>query len=92
MLIDTWLMSCRVLGRQVEAATLNLIAAAARTLGGRRLIGAYRPTSKNAMVAGHYARLGFAGIDMPGGDGTRWALDLAAFTPTPTFITVTEQG
>jgi predicted enzyme involved in methoxymalonyl-ACP biosynthesis len=30
MLIDTWLMSCRVLGRQVEQATLNLLAAKAR--------------------------------------------------------------
>src|SRR5262249_40455437 len=29
MAIDTWLMSCRVLGRQVEQATLNLVAAEA---------------------------------------------------------------
>ena len=47
MLIDTWLMSCRVLGRQVEEATLNLIAAQAARLGARRLIGEYRPTAKN---------------------------------------------
>ena len=33
LLIDTWLMSCRVLGRQVESATLNLIVEQARRLG-----------------------------------------------------------
>ncbi len=29
LLIDTWLMSCRVLGRQVEPTTLNLVVAQA---------------------------------------------------------------
>ena len=32
-MIDTWLMSCRVLGRQVEPTTLNLIAQEAREAG-----------------------------------------------------------
>ena len=59
MLIDTWLMSCRVLGRRVEEATLNLVAAEARALGAERLVGEYRPTAKNGMVREHYQRLGF---------------------------------
>ena len=50
--IDTWLMSCRVLGRQVEPTTLNLIAQEARKLGAKRLIGEYIPTKKNGMVKG----------------------------------------
>ncbi len=75
--IDTWLMSCRVLGRGVEAATLNLIAAQAAAMGAERLIGTYIPTAKNAMVADHYQKLGFdaAGI-----------LSLGSFTPIETFI------
>lgn len=60
--IDTWLMSCRVLGRQVEPATLNLIQHQAHALGARRLIGEYIPTRKNGMVRDHYARLGFSVI------------------------------
>ncbi len=48
--IDTWLMSCRVLGRQVEPTTLNLIAQQAQALGARRLVGEYIPTKKNGMV------------------------------------------
>ena len=59
-LIDTWLMSCRVLGRGVEAATLEVLVTTARELGARRLVGEYRPTTKNALVRDHYAQLGFA--------------------------------
>jgi hypothetical protein len=58
LLIDTWLMSCRVLGRQVEAAALEVLAAEARRRGATRLIGEYRPTPRNGLVAGHYAKLG----------------------------------
>ena len=58
-LIHSWVMSCRVLGRQVEAATLMLIAQEARRLGATRLVGEYRPSAKNDMVREHYQRLGF---------------------------------
>src|SRR6185312_7503440 len=44
VLIDTWLMSCRVLGRKVEPTTLNLVAREAVKLGARRLVGEYIPT------------------------------------------------
>ncbi len=84
--IDTWLMSCRVLGRRVEEATLNVIVAEARRLGARRLIGEYRPSEKNGMVRDHYARLGFQPLDESGGEITRWELSLDAFNPMPTPI------
>jgi FkbH-like protein len=88
--IDTWLMSCRVLGRQVEPTTLNLIAQQAAKLGARRLVGEYLPTKKNAMVKDHYARLGFAVMATEDDGGNRNILDLAAFTPAETFIHVVE--
>ncbi len=58
--IDTWLMSCRVLGRRVEEAMLTQIVEAARRRGIRRLLGSYLPTAKNGMVADHYTKLGFS--------------------------------
>ena len=61
--IETWLMSCRVLGRRVEEAVLSVVAGKARRAGARRLLGSYRPTPKNGMVADLYPRLGFACID-----------------------------
>jgi FkbH-like protein len=83
MHVTDWLMSCRVLKRGVEAATLNLVAAESRRLGARCVIGTYRPTAKNAMVREHYANLGFqpAGVDADG--TTRWSLDLDRFVPAP---------
>ena len=88
--IDTWLMSCRVLGRQVEPTTLNLIAQQALRLGAGRLIGEYIPTQKNGMVKDHYAKLGFTGTRADDAGGNQSALDLANFIPIDTFIRVTE--
>ena len=90
LLIDTWLMSCRVLGRQVEPTSLNLIADQAQALGARRLIGEYIPTKKNGMVKDHYPRLGFVPVADEGSFGARYLLDLATFTPADTFIDVRE--
>ena len=90
LMIDTWLMSCRVLGRQVEPTTLNLIAREAAKLGAWRLVGEYIPTRKNAMVKDHYARLGFTVMETSDTGGNRNVLDLAAFTPAETFIHVVE--
>jgi len=90
MTIDTWLMSCRVLGRQVEAATLNLIVSQARLLGAVRLIGEYRPTAKNGMVREHYARLGFDLLDRRSDESTFWSMALSDFRPFPTCIRTVE--
>jgi len=90
VLIDTWLMSCRVLGRQVEPTTLNLIALQAARLGGKRLIGEYRPTNKNGMVRDHYDKLGFTRISEEPGGGHHACLDLTTYSPAHTFIELVE--
>ena len=61
--IDTWLMSCRVLGRRVEEAMLARVAEDVRRRGGVRLVGRYIPTAKNAMVKDLFERLGFALVE-----------------------------
>jgi len=58
--IDTWLMSCRVLGRRVEQMVLREILEHARRRGICRLIGTYRPTGRNKLVEDHYSKLGFS--------------------------------
>jgi FkbH-like protein len=84
--LDTWLMSCRVLGRQVEEATMNLVADQAIRLGAKSLLGEYLPTQKNGMVKDHYRKLGFEEIDNGPAGASRWRADLAAYVPFPTFI------
>ena len=75
--IDTWLMSCRVLGRKVEHAVLNQLAADAKREGAESLAGVYIPTPKNKLVEQHYERLGF----QPAGTGdsgcAEWVLRLS---------------
>jgi FkbH-like protein len=74
--IDTWLMSCRVLGRRVEEAVLVSLAAAARKAGAKTLAGHYIPSAKNRMVADHYGKLGFRKV-AENADGAVWELALA---------------
>ena len=72
-MIDTWVMSCRVLQRGVEHFARNELVRLARKVGCAVILGTYIPTAKNGMVKDHYARLGFeqAGTD---GDCTMWSL------------------
>jgi len=89
--IDTWLMSCRVLGRGVEQASLNCIVDTARRRGADSLIGVYRPTAKNAMVADLFTRLGFLREHQQMDDGaTSYRLDLRRYAPFPSTIEVEE--
>ena len=76
--LDTWLMSCRVLGRKVEEAMLRETVHHARLAGFEALAGAYQPTAKNNMVAEHYDKLGFTltGTDADG--VKRYHYELAA--------------
>jgi FkbH-like protein len=77
MMIENWLMSCRVIGRQVEKAMLDVFAAQASDLGAQRLVGVYRATEKNGMVKDHYPRLGFTPLATNG--MARWSLDLQTY-------------
>jgi predicted enzyme involved in methoxymalonyl-ACP biosynthesis len=91
LLLDTWLMSCRVLGRQVEQATLGVLAEAAKARGATALVGEYRPTPKNGMVADHYAKLGFVPADPPPGaneGATFWRYDIGAGEPAAHHIRI----
>jgi FkbH-like protein len=87
--MDTWLMSCRVLGRQVEEATLNLLAAEAAKMGAKAIEGIYLPTKKNGMVREHYGKLGFEKLE-ESAEGSRWRLELGAFKPREVFMKTVE--
>jgi FkbH-like protein len=75
--IDTWLMSCRVLGRRVEQAVLQELLIHARALGITRIIGTYRPTERNRLVEDHYSKLGFTECERLADGSTVWGLDVA---------------
>jgi FkbH-like protein len=72
--IDTWLMSCRVLGRNVEHMALDEILRHARLQGIHRLDGIFHPTARNKLVVDHYAKLGFSKVEEDASGATRWEL------------------
>ena len=89
--VDTWLMSCRVLKRQVEEEVLNEIARLAVCDGCSRIRGQYLPTTKNEMVRDLYARMGFT-LTREDADGREFELPLAAFAPITTKIKIVRRA
>jgi FkbH-like protein len=81
LLIDCWVMSCRVIGRGVETALLNHLAEISAAAGAVRLEGRYVAGPRNGLVADHYQRLGFT----EDGEGC-WQLALDGFQPQTHFI------
>src|SRR5581483_6836582 len=73
--IDTFLLSCRVIGRTVETALLSYIGAEAAARGRCRLVGRFIPTKKNAPARDFYSEHGFR-LETQNGDGTVWSFDL----------------
>ena len=77
--IDTFLLSCRVIGRTVESALLAHIAKSAADRGCRRLVGWFLPTKKNAPARDFYRQHGFV-EQQKENTGTLWVLDLKSST------------
>jgi FkbH-like protein len=73
--LDSFLLSCRVIGRKVETAFLARIATDAKKQGVSALVGKYVPTPKNAPVKNFYSSHGFE--ELAHEDNLyRWRLDL----------------
>ena len=57
--IDTFLMSCRIIGRDVEFQFINFITEDLKSKGIKRVFGEYIPTKKNSLVKDFYIKAGF---------------------------------
>ena len=90
--IDTWLMSCRVLGRKIEQVVLREILAHARAVGIAKLVGVYLPTDRNKLVLDHYAKLGFTKIAEEESGLTRWELLVDGTEPERMPMKVVSHG
>ena len=77
LVIDTWLMSCRVMGRTVEAAMLSVLCREAKLRHCTAIVGTYVPTDKNAAAATVYGQYGFA-LTEHALDHSVWQYDLEA--------------
>ena len=74
--IDLWIMSCRVLKRDMEFAMMDELVAKCKEKGITEIIGHYYPTAKNGMVKDFYALQGFEKIDEDSEGNTTWKFEI----------------
>ena len=80
LFIETWIMSCRVLKRNMENFVLNTMVDLARKQGFTEINGEFIATPKNSMVKDHYEKLGFTF------EGHFWKLSIGNYDYKDCFI------
>lgn len=91
LLVDTWLLSCRVLGRRVPEASFAALCQYAAATGCRFLLGAYHPTPKNALVAEFFEQIGFTCTEMSPAGVRSYRLEVPSGVVFPTCFTVQDK-
>jgi FkbH-like protein len=87
--VDTWLMSCRVLGRRLDEVMFAALARFAVNNQYTHLIGEYIPTAKNSQVADLYVRLGCEPAGHTG-EARFFRCDLRQVSAPPSMIDCTD--
>lgn len=72
--IDLWIMSCRVLKRDLEYAMMDEFVKKCKERNIKEIRGYYYPTAKNMMVKDFYSLHGFSKIDEDSDGSTTWSL------------------
>lgn len=75
--MELWLMSCRVLKREMEFAMMDELVYKAKSRGIKKIFGYYYPTAKNSMVKDFYAIQGFGKVKEDEDGNTVWELDIS---------------
>ena len=87
-MIDNWVMSCRVFGRQLEFEAMNIIVDELRCRGVHTIQAEYIPTSKNKVISELFPNLGFNRVinsTLTNG-ATKWTLSLSEYIKRETHI------
>lgn len=77
--IQLWIMSCRVLKRDMELAMLDTLVEKCRNAGIETIRGYYYPTAKNKMVKELFATFGFSKVSEDEAGNTVWELPVADY-------------
>ncbi len=72
--IELWLMSCRVLKKNMEFAMLDTLISECNEKGISKIIGHYYPTAKNGMVKNLFGDFGFTRVNEDENGNTEWVL------------------
>lgn len=75
--VELWLMSCRVLKRNMEYAMMDSLVKKCMDAGIKKIYGYYYPTKKNGMVKDFYAQQGFAEVSEDSKGNTVWEFEIS---------------
>ena len=75
IVIDNWVMSCRVLGRQMEEFVVNELVRISKKYGAKKLLGEFVSSGRNNLVAELFKKLGFKKVEQDLSN-TNWVLDI----------------
>lgn len=89
--LTDFVMSCRVMGRNIEYAVVEDIEGQMRRAGYQRLRGIYIPTSKNGPVAGLYERLGYERMGAAAQGGAEYEIGLAQTPERMYYVRMKEE-
>ncbi len=89
--IELWLMSCRVLKRDMEFAMMDRLTEECKKRGIARIYGYYYPTAKNKMVENFYGLQGFTLKNRDDEGNAEWEYEIpAAYENKNRYIEITE--
>jgi len=86
--IDLWIMSCRVLKRDMEYAMMDEFISICKKRNIDTVVGHYYPTAKNGMVKDFYALHGFTKTYEDAGGNAQWEINTADYSPKNHVINV----
>ncbi len=86
--IDLWLMSCRVIKREMEFLMFDEFVKQSTEKGVSEIVGYYYKSSKNNMVSNFYEELGFT-LSEVDNENTIWTLDISNYEKKNKFIGLT---
>ncbi len=86
--IDLWLMSCRVLKRDMECAMMDALVEKCAQSGVSTILGHYYPTAKNKMVKEFYGTMGFELLEEDADGNSLWSLEIADYKKLNTHIQI----
>ena len=86
--IRLWLMSCRVLKRDMEFAMLDELVSRCRQNGITTIRGYYYPTAKNKMVRDLYDRFGFTKVEEDAEGNAVWEMPVEGYQNQNRYIEV----
>lgn len=91
--LDSFLMSCRVMSRGVEASFLKYIVSQAESNGVHTLLGEYIPTDRNKPAADFYRSFGFTGPSVMNNSSSQWwELDVELALPGTSAVRIVERS